>query len=84
MTSDIGLRIAMAFVASAAHEQRGPRQRCEHGRPMPRWPGAHAGNWGDWRCACAASRAYCQECGAPINENTSECMAYEATKERPR
>lgn len=36
------------------------------------------GNWGDWQCVSPGCRfAYCQDCGAPINQLTGQCMDYE-------
>lgn len=37
------------------------------------------GNWGDWKCP-NCSTPYCQDCGAPINRDTMQCTAYEASK----
>jgi hypothetical protein len=35
--------------------------------------------WGDWKCRKCCT-AYCQDCGAQINAETGECIAYEDMK----
>lgn len=41
----------------------------------------HGGDWGDWRCQ-KCRRAYCQDCGGPIDMNTMQCIAYEDAREK--
>lgn len=53
-----------------------PRSHCDHGQPMPEW--FQGGDWGDWRCACAESMAYCQDCGTALDMNSMSCPAHDA------
>jgi len=55
----------------------GPRIRCTCGALMGE--GTRYGGWGDWRCP-HCRRPWCQDCGAPIDENSGQCMAYEASQ----
>lgn len=52
---------------------------CDSLLPMPEPPGHQEADWGGWKCPNCQTM-YCHDCGAPINRETMQCKAYEASK----
>jgi hypothetical protein len=55
-------------------ESTNSRTHCDCGHELEPVESVGA-NWGDWKCRKCYFRAYCQDCGSPIDGN-EECSAY--------